>query len=621
MIFLSDQLGSVTSQATQQCWSGTEIAEAAAERAQALIKSGVGPGDRVILRQQGSGSFFADLLAVWAAGAAAAVLNPGLTPDEIDKVIGHIEPKLALIDGGLDAARSMFSVPVIDFGAGTGPEDTHGVAERAASLDDPALILFTSGTTGTPKGVVHTFRSLVARFALNETCIGREDMGKTLCTLPVHFGHGLIGNCLTPLLHGGDVVLTKGSDIRSVAQLGATIDNYGITFMSSVPTLWKMALKMSEPPTGRTLRRVHVGSAPLSADLWSRIVTWAGTDNVVNMYGITETANWIGGASAADLKPRDGLVGRIWGGQAGVLGKDGRIRSQGIGEILIQCPSLMESYFRLEDLTAGALKDGWFHTGDIGRIDDGIVRLTGREKYEINRAGLKVHPEDIDILLERHEGVVEACAFGTPDPVAGEIVCVAVVLEPGLELSDLKTWCAERFVLRTLTADDLSNRFAGWLADPEVTEPINRPASKLTRETLARTVIAWDGIYDYQIGIFERESDKHVGNYMILIDQVNQRATFSVIIGDKDFWGRKVVLETRAALLDYFFVKRGIEKAIGSPLTRNFPAVFNYKAQGWKLEGVQRGHLKSQIGDGRLDLYQFALLKDEWLAIRMAERT
>ena len=293
---------------------------------------------------------------------------------------------------------------------------------------------------------MHTFRSLVARLSLNEAFIGRDSFQQTLCTLPTHFGHGLIGNCLTPLLHGGDVTLVSGSDVRTVAKLGEIIDANKITFLSSVPALWKMVLKLSRPPENGTLKRVHVGSAPLSADLWSKITTWCDTKNVVNMYGITETANWIGGASAIDMEPRDGLVGRVWGGAAGIRAEDNKIKSSGVGEILIQCPSLMSGYYRLDELTSEVLVDGWFHTGDVGRIEDGVVCLTGREKYEINRAGLKVHPEDIDILLERHEGIIEACAFGAPDPISGEKVCVAVALEAGTNLDDVKKWCAERLV-------------------------------------------------------------------------------------------------------------------------------------------------------------------------------
>ena len=134
-------------------------------------------------------------------------------------------------------------------------------------------------------------------------------------------------------------------------------------------------------------------------------------------------------------------------------------------------------------------------------------------------------------------------------------------------------------------------------------------------------IVACDGISDFQIGIFEREVGKHIGNYMIELDLGNRSATISVMIGDKTYWGDKVVLETRAALLDHFFSERGAEKMIGLPLVRNFPAVFNYKAQGWRLEGIMKGQMKSSLGEGRLDQYQFALLKDEWLAVRKAERT
>ncbi len=447
MEFPADLFGSVTDQATQRQWSGAEIMRSANQRTQILHDLGVGPGDRVVLSQIGHGGFFADLLAVWSCGAAAAIVNPGLKPDEIDAVVGHIGPKLALVADDVDEARSLFDVPVADLGAGRGPTKvTVAPTDRHESLDDPALILFTSGTTGTPKGVVHSFRSLLARFNLNAVFIGRSVMARTLCTLPVHFGHGLIGNCLTPLLSGGDVVLMRGSDPRAIASLGDLIDEHHITFMSSVPTLWRIALKAAPRPEPGVLKRVHIGSAPLSADLWRKVVSWSGTDDVVNMYGITETANWIGGASAAEFEPQDGLVGRVWGGTAGVLGEDGQIRSAGEGEIVIQCPSLMQGYFGLDELNARTLLKGWFRTGDVGRIEDGVLRLTGRQKHEINRAGLKVHPEDVDILLERHPGVAEACTFGAPDPVAGETVAVAVVLEAGQSLDDVKSWCAERLV-------------------------------------------------------------------------------------------------------------------------------------------------------------------------------
>jgi RimJ/RimL family protein N-acetyltransferase len=175
----------------------------------------------------------------------------------------------------------------------------------------------------------------------------------------------------------------------------------------------------------------------------------------------------------------------------------------------------------------------------------------------------------------------------------------------------------ERFLLRTLYAEDATQPYADWLADPEVMTPLNRPPiTRLSLEQLAGTIRASDGIRSFQIGIFELASGRHIGNYSIDIDHANSLAWFNVLIGDKAFWGEKVVLETRAALLDHFFDERGVEKALGKAWTRNFPAVFNYKAQGWRLEGVFKSHLKSRTDDSRRDVCQFALLKDEWLAIR-----
>ena len=114
---------------------------------------------------------------------------------------------------------------------------------------------------------------------------------------------------------------------------------------------------------------------------------------------------------------------------------------------MVLSPSIMQGYYRRPDLTEAVLRGGWFATGDVGRVEaDGSARLTGRIKHEINRAGMKIHPEDLDLLLEAHPEVVEACAFGIPDPVSGEIVGVAVRGAPGrtLDPAELREWCGAR---------------------------------------------------------------------------------------------------------------------------------------------------------------------------------
>ncbi len=385
-------------------------------------------GDIAMICHGGSAEFVVDLLATWSLGAAAACVNPAATENEINNLVDFIEPGLLIRDSETE--------PKVLKKSTASQNDTF-------SLDNPALYLFTSGTTGTPKGVEHSFRSLLSRFTLNQKYIGEENFQRTLCALPTHFGHGLIGNLLTPLLVGADVVLLSDKSPMGLSKLGQIIDDFEINFLSSVPSFWKMALRLSKPPQKGNLKRLHVGSAPLSLELWQNIADWAGTENVFNMYGITETANWIGGTSLQEGANADGLIGSVWGGSALVKDTEtGVVAKSGTGELLIQSPSLMNGYFKQPDLTKEVLKEGWFHTGDIGQIDDsGKIRITGRQKSEINKAGMKILPEEIDLLLEKHDNIQEVCTFGLPDPISGERVAAAVVGNGSdLDASTLVEW-------------------------------------------------------------------------------------------------------------------------------------------------------------------------------------
>lgn len=199
------------------------------------------------------------------------------------------------------------------------------------------------------------------------------------------------------------------------------------------------------PKPAHVMQRVHVGSAPLSAAAWAAIADWTGTRRVLNMYGMTETANWIGGASLEDYEARDGLVGKPWGGVLAVLTEKGVVCHSGSGEVLIASPSIMGRYLGMESETAATFHGSWLKTGDTGIIDaDGTLVLVGRIKNEINRGGVKIPAEEIDMLLERHVDVVEACTFALPDPVAGECVAAALVLREGGDTEAIKAWCRER---------------------------------------------------------------------------------------------------------------------------------------------------------------------------------
>ena len=453
-------LGDIYDLVNQRYWPGPALAREARRRA-AVLKSLCRPGeDRFIIAHGNSPGFFADLFATWQVGACAVCVNPGLDDEELANVLDFTGARAVLVDDDQWQSGSALinvvetcdrRVPVINLALAAprvkvGGDDAPEIPD-ANALDNPALILFTSGTTGTPKGVVHNHRSLLSRVSLNQAYIGRETLARTLCVLPTHFGHGLIGNCLTPLMAGGDLYLMYGGGMTMTSRLGEIIDEHHIRFMSSVPAFWKLALRVAKPPVSGSLRRIHIGSAPLSDELWQQIIRWSGTDHVANMYGITETANWIGGALASEHALEDGLLGKPWGGNYAVLTDSGEICPHGRGEILIQSPSLMSGYFQRPDLTLPVLGDGWYRTGDSGMIDEqGQLRLTGRQQYVINRGGIKIYPEELDLLLERHEEVIEACAFGIADPVSGELVAAAVKLLDSSTLDEqrVRNWLAAR---------------------------------------------------------------------------------------------------------------------------------------------------------------------------------
>ena len=193
---------------------------------------------------------------------------------------------------------------------------------------------------------------------------------------------------------------------------------------------------------------------------------------------------------------------------------------------------------------------------------------------------------------------------------------VGVEISPVSGVARIET---ERFYLRTLTSSDASALWLAWLSDPEVMHPMNAPTRQVSLPELQAHIARHDPARKLLIGIFDQSNDLHIGYYRIALEKKHLLATFSHIVGDKNYWGLKVVNETRAALLDYVFRERSVEKAIGMPPARNFPSVFNYHEQRWRLEGILKSHRRSLISSGRIDQLLFGLTKEEWMHRRGAK--
>jgi len=184
-------------------WDAATLTHEALRRASVLSREGIGLGTVVAILHSGTAHFFADLFATWAIGATALCLDSTLPEKDIQATLKFAKPAAILVHQ--TAVATNLSIPVLELT--TVPSFTELVTTPAVDLDNPALILFTSGSTGTPKGVVLHFQALLERISLNLSVIGKGALARSLVTIPTHFGHGIIGNALTPLLAWCDIVL------------------------------------------------------------------------------------------------------------------------------------------------------------------------------------------------------------------------------------------------------------------------------------------------------------------------------------------------------------------------------------------------------------------------------
>ena len=453
-MFLGCPVGAIAEPLSGRRWESAEAQWQIGARGEAWRRAGMRPGDRVLLGYSNRLEAMVDVVALWSLGVCVCPVSPHLTGFEVLKLAEAASPRFMLAFGDLDpslhAGLAAAGVTVLD---GSAVElRSESAAPPAFRLDDDALVLFTSGTTSNPKGVVLTHRAMRGRWLSLRQALGMTRFRRALCFMPTYLVHGLVLNSLYPWLSGQELFLLPAGQPDALLQLGSVVDEHEITYFSSTPAAWRLILRAAHPPVKRTVSTVFCTSAPLSEQLWCDVRRWTGTEDVFNTYGLTETCGSTIGTTFAGARPEEGLVGVPWNAMVRIMpgtdpeqapGVGAACRAGEIGHVWLSTPALMRGYLGHDDLSARAISNGWLATGDLGLLDEGDrLYLRGRVRDEINRGGIKVYPTDIDNVVERFPGVAEACCFACEDRAYGQNVGLALVLsnpEPA-SLRELHGW-------------------------------------------------------------------------------------------------------------------------------------------------------------------------------------
>jgi oxalate---CoA ligase len=468
--------------------SGASLSYAALQRALdraagRLAEVGVGEGDAVALAAANGPALVVAFLAVAARGAASAPLNPALGVAELTAELDDLRVSRLLHDGTVAAATAaaQAGVPASVFGLSDGLLDVDGQAgpplPEAGSPDALALLLHTSGTTSKPKTVPIRQRNLVASTGAVARTYGLSGDDVTMCVMPLFHVHGLVAAVLATLSTGGTVVLPR---FRPSA-FWSDVARHGATWYTAVPTihlrLLTRAMELPAPPEHR-LRFVRSCSAPLPTVLWQRYEEALGVP-LVEAYGMTEAAHQMASNPLPPAERRPGTVGRATGVEIAALDDDWQPVPAGAdGEVAVRGPSVVDHYLGNAAATAASFRDGWFRTGDVGKLSgDGYLTLVGRLKELINRAGEKISPYEVEDALLTHPAVAEAAAYPVPDEKYGEQVGVVVVLSGAATPAELSAHCADRLAA--------FKRPARVTILPEIPKG---PTGKVQRRTLAALV-------------------------------------------------------------------------------------------------------------------------------------
>lgn len=422
--------------------------------ANALIERGVLPGDRICILDQNHDEFFEVIFGIAKAGAVYVPVNWRLAPPEVLYVVNDAAAKILFAGSAFAACvekiQGEFKTvqTVISFSSESATwESYQSLCEGRAETDpyreildsDTTWQLYTSGTTGSPKGAELTTSNLIALMGFSPTLFGGMREGeRTLIAMPLYHIGGS-GYALVALAAGTAlVVLREFNPARALD----VIQNQKVNHAFLVPAalLFMLQAENCASVDLSSLRAVAYGAAPIPEDLLRRAIQRFGCE-FFQVYGLTETS---GGVTRLRFEDHD-LTGPhrhrlkscgqpLFGIDIRVVDGTGQDKAPGeIGEIIIRSPQVMKGYWHAPEATARAIRDGWFYSGDAGTIDeDGFIYIQDRVKDMIVSGGENIYPAEIENCLFGHPAVADAAVIGVPDEKWGESVKAVVVLKPGV---------------------------------------------------------------------------------------------------------------------------------------------------------------------------------------------
>ena len=459
----------------------SELLERVDRLAGALLALGLKPGDRLGLYLYNSDHAYEALLAGSRAGLLFVPLNFMLHGEELATIVNHSGTRAIIVESELfgSLAPLLQETLVVEFlinidqpgdaanrvdPGDSGTPTTFSYEELIAngpttspasvvSPDDLFALMYTSGTTGLPKGVMLTHRNVVthALHMVRDYRIGTSS--RVLIVLPYFVGASLNGLGLPCLYRGGTVVVMRRFSTSGFLH---AVESAAITHVQVVPTLLVRLLEADDIDQFdlSSLEVFGYGSAPMPVDRLRQAVDRFGPI-FTQMYGLTETCamatnlrreeHELAGPKSARLascgRPVDGVEIRL-------VDEAGRTVVTGdVGEVEIKGPTVMRGYWEMPDLTADAVRDGWFRSGDLAYADDdGFIYLTDRKKDMIITGGFNVYPKEVEEVLYTHPAVFECAVIGVPDPEWGEAVTAVVALRTGAIASEgeLLAFCRDR---------------------------------------------------------------------------------------------------------------------------------------------------------------------------------